>query len=143
MSVKFTTLDQFTMLANRCKTEIGKVEAKIPTQLSDLENDLEFVTEEDVNTAIQSSSKPIYKIVESLSDVDKNAPGADTFIYLVANGSNPETDGYVEYVLAGGKFDPIGTTNSVNLEGYLKDTDAATDAEVTAALNAVFQNVGA
>lgn len=141
MSVKLTTLDQFTMLANRCKTEIDKVEAKIPTLLSQLTNDAEFVTGEDVTTAIQSSAKPIYKIVESLSSVDKNAPGADNYIYLVANGSDPEVDGYVEYVLANGNFDPIGTTNSVNLEGYLKDTDAATDAEVSAALNAVFQSV--
>lgn len=143
MSVKLTTLDQFTMLANRCKTEIGKVEAKIPTQLSQLTNDLDFVTEEDVTEAIQTSSKPIYKIVESLDSVDKTAPGADTFIYLIANGENPETDGYVEYVLAGNKFDPIGTTNSVNLDGYLKDTDAATDAEVTAVLNAIFQTIPA
>lgn len=139
MGVKLTTLDQFTMLANRCKTEIGKVEAKIPTALSQLTNDLDLVTEDDVIAAVNSAGKMGRTIVSSLSDVDKNAPGAENYIYMVPSSDTPETDGYTEYMLIGGKFDPIGTTTSVDLDGYLKDTDAATDAEVTAALNAIFQ----
>lgn len=138
MSIKLTTLDQFTMLANRCKTEIGKVEAKIPTTISQLTNDADFVTDAEVTAAINSSGKMGRKIVDALSDVDKNAPGAENYIYMVPSSETPETDGYTEYMLIGGKFDPVGTTTSVDLDGYLKDTDAATDAEVTAVLNAIF-----
>lgn len=138
MSIKLTTLDQFTMLANRCKTEIGKVEAKIPTTISQLTNDADFVTDAEVTAAINSSGKMGRKIVDALSDVDKNAPGAENYIYMVPSSETPETDGYTEYMLIGGKFDPVGTTTSVDLDGYLKDTDAATDAEVSAVLNAIF-----
>lgn len=138
MSVKLTTLDHFTMLANRCKTEIGKVEAKIPTALSQLDNDMDLVTEDDVIAAVNSAGKIGRVVKDSIADIDKDAPGAENYIYMVPASDNPEVDGYVEYMLINGELDPIGTTTSVDLDGYLKDTDAATDDEVQAVLNAVF-----
>lgn len=140
MALKLTTLDQFTMLANRCKTEIGKVKDEIPTKVSELENDSEFMTEDDVLETVNAAGKLSRKVVESLASIDKTAPGAENFIYMVPVDANDQTKGYTEYMLIGNDFDIVGTTADINLEGYITEDDAATDEEVTAALNTVFQS---
>lgn len=137
MAVKLTTLDHFTMLAQRCKTEIDIVEAKIPTVVSSLENDAGYITETDVNTAIANSGMMSRVTVTSKDQIDKTAPDADRYIYMVPVDNGSDDNYYEEYMVINGNLEMVGTTK-VDLTSYLQQTDAATNQEVTDALNSVF-----
>lgn len=143
MSLKLTTLDQLKELALRSHTEVVTVktalEAKIPTKVSQIQNDSGFQTSSDVITLIQQSGKVSFVKVESLSAIDVTASDADKKIYLVpiASGDASENNGYDEYMVVDGALEKVGSTK-VDLSGYLQESDVATDSEVTTALNAIF-----
>lgn len=143
MSLKLTTLDQLKELALRSHTEVVTVktalEAKIPTKVSQIQNDSGFQTSSDVITLIQQSGKVSFFKVESLSAIDVTASDADKKIYLVpiASEDASENNGYDEYIVTNGALERVGSTK-VDLAGYLQESDVATDSEVTTALNAIF-----
>lgn len=143
MSLKLTTLDQLKELALRSHTEVVTVktalEAKIPTKVSQIQNDSGFQTSSDVITLIQQSGKVSFVKVESLSAIDVTASDADKKIYLVpiASEDASENNGYDEYIVTNGALERVGSTK-VDLAGYLQESDVATDSEVTTALNAIF-----
>lgn len=139
MSIKLTTLDQFTMLATRVKTEIDLVDAKIPTAVSQLPNDANYITQSDLDMGIASAGLLAKKIVENVDAIDTTAPDATKYIYLVptSNTTGTTNNTYDEYMVISGALEKIGDTK-VDLTGYLQSSDAATDAEVTTALNTVF-----
>lgn len=136
-TVKLTTLDHFTMLAQRCKTEIDLVEAKIPTVVSSLTNDAGYITESDVNTAIANSGMMSRQVVASKDNIDSTAPDADRYIYMVPVDNGSGDNYYEEYMVVNGNIELVGTTE-VDLTNYLQQNDAATNEEVTNALNSVF-----
>lgn len=137
MAVKLTTLEHFTMLAQRCKTEIDIVEAKIPTVVSSLENDAGYITESDVNTAIANSGMMSRVTVTSKDNIDTTAPDADRYIYMVPVDNGSGDNYYEEYMVINGNLELVGTTD-IDLTNYLQQNDAATTDEVTNALNSVF-----
>lgn len=137
MAVKLTTLEHFTMLAQRCKTEIDLVEAKIPTLVSSLENDAGYITESDVNTAIANSGMMSRVTVTSKDNIDTTAPDADRYIYMVPVDNGSGDNYYEEYMVINGSLELVGTTD-IDLTNYLQQNDAATTQEVTDALNSVF-----
>lgn len=136
-TVKLTTLDHFTMLAQRCKTEIDLVEAKIPTVVSSLTNDAGYITESDVNTAIANSGMMSRQVVTSKDAIDSTAPDADRYIYMVPVDNGSGDNYYEEYMVVNGNIELVGTTE-VDLTNYLQQNDAATNEEVTNTLNSVF-----
>lgn len=136
-TVKLTTLDHFTMLAQRCKTQIDIVEAKIPTVVSVLENDAGYITESDVNTAIANSGMMSRVIVNNKNQIDKTAPDADRYIYMVPVDGGSGENYYEEYMVVNGSIELVGTTN-VDLTNYIQVGDAATNDEVKAALDEIF-----
>lgn len=136
---KHIKLSQLQMLAQRVKNELQKSGADVPTKLSELTNDTGFQTEEDVLSLIDDADHMKRKIVASIDDIDLTASDADKYIYMVKqiDPGDPSVEYYMEYMVIGGKVDPVGDTR-VDLTGYVKFTDAATDEEITTMLNAVF-----
>lgn len=136
---KHIKLSQLQMLAQRVKKELLRSGAEVPTKLSELANDSGFQTEEDVLSLIDDADHMKRKIVASIDDIDLTASDADKYIYMVKHieAGDPPVEYYVEYMVIGGKVDPVGDTR-VDLTDYVKFTDAATDEEITAMLNTVF-----
>lgn len=64
--------------------------------------------------------------------------GSDSCIYLVP--ANDNATEYIEWLFIGDDFEPIGSTASVNLEGYVKEEDISeiTAAQVETLWNQVF-----
>lgn len=107
---------------NGTTLEIADKEVNIivPTKMSDLNNDKEYQTSDDVNSSISSALENItgidFLIVESLPET-----GEKGIIYLMSNsGKNPNI--YDEYIYVNSVFEKIGTTD-VDLTGYVKETD--------------------
>lgn len=136
-AIKLTTLDHFTMLAQRCKTEIDLVEAKIPTLVSELTNDADYITSADVNTAIAASGMMSRTIVANKAAIDTTAPDADRYIYMVPVTNGSGDNYYEEYMVVNGSLEMVGTSE-IDLTDYIQVSDAATNQEVTDALNTVF-----
>lgn len=137
MAVKLTTLSHFSMLATRCKTEINKLKTSIPTKTSQLTNDSNFQTSEQVVAAIANSNKLSRTKVDSIESIDKTAPDADKKIYLVPSASASGNNSYDEYMIIDGNLELMGTT-AVDLAGYLKESDVADDLEISVVLDTVF-----
>lgn len=124
---KHITLDQMKMLAQRVEKEL---------------NDSGYQTEEEVKALIADADHMKRKIVDSLDDIDVTAKDADKFIYMLKipqrNAETGDDESYYEeYMVVGGKLDIVGNSK-IDLTDYVKKTDVATDAEVTAMLNDVF-----
>lgn len=117
------------------------VDVTVPTKTSDLNNDSDFQTGDEVDAAIAAAIADVtqfdYEVVQALP-----ASGEKGTIYLVSNqgsGSNI----YDEYIwMAGdpaGRFELIGTTE-VDLSGYVQATEMTTiaDADIISAVNSAF-----
>lgn len=134
MADKHTTLEQMKMLATRVKKELVSSGLSVPTKLSELVNDSGFQTEEEVKALIADADHMKRKIVVSLDDIDVGAKDADMYIYMLKIPKTNEETGddesyYEEYMVVGGKLDPVGNTK-VDLTDYVKKTDVATDDDV-------------
>ena len=137
---KHTTLDQLKMLAQRSKTEIDRVDAKV-TALNDRVDDIATVGgEPNVITEIKNNGTALAitdkgvdigpsiaeavaaadhltkKKVTSVDDIDPAAEGADKFIYLVPKTGSDEDDVYDEYMVLDGKVEHVGNTQ-IDLDG--------------------------
>lgn len=110
------------------------VDITVPTKTSDLTNDSDFQTDQDVQDAIDAALADItgieFEVVQSLPQ-----SGEKGTIYLVPN-SGSGTNTYDEYIWVeptGGtaRFEKIGTTD-VDLSGYWAKTEltAITTAEI-------------
>ena len=143
---KHTTLDQFKMLAQRSKTEIDKVDAKVDDLAQRVDDIATVGGEPNVITEIKNSGTvlPITdkgvdigpaiaagvatadhltrKKVTAVSDIDLTAEDADKFIYMVPNDNDDESDVYDEYMVLDGKLEPVGNTK-VKMGGYVEKED--------------------
>lgn len=145
---KHTTLDQLKMLAQRSKTEIDRVDAKV-TALNDRVDDIATVGgEPNVITEIKNNGTALAitdkgvdigpsiaeavaaadhltkKKVTSVDDIDPAAEGADKFIYLVPKTGSDEDDVYDEYMVLDGKVEHVGNTQ-INLDGYVQKEEGS------------------
>lgn len=142
---KFVNVDQLKMLAQRVKKELVSSGLSVPTKLSELTNDTDFLSEDEIKELILDADHMRRKIVSSVDDIDLTGKDSDKIIWLVKQTETGD-DGeeivyYDEYLVIGGKADLMGNTK-VDMTGYVKETDAATNAEVTEMLNDVFGIAG-
>lgn len=138
---KHVTLPQIKQLAERIKKELVSSGLSVPTKLSELTNDAGFQTADEVAASIAAADHIRRKIVNSIDDIDLTASDADKYFYLVkkteTDSEGQSTTYYDEYMVVGGKADMVGNTK-IDLSGYVKYTDAATNEEVTSMLTEVF-----
>ena len=145
---KHTTLDQLKMLAQRSKTEIDRVDAKV-TALNDRVDDIATVGgEPNVITEIKNNGTALAitdkgvdigpsiaeavaaadhltkKKVTSVDDIDPAAEGADKFIYRVPKTGSDEDDVYDEYMVLDGKVEHVGNTQ-IDLDGYVQKEEGS------------------
>lgn len=136
-------LDQLKKLALRVRKELVKSGLSVPTKLSEFTNDLEFQTKEEVEELIANANHLTRTVVDSVEDIDLTAEDADKYIYMVKQEEPGENEGdppkiwYEEYWIIDGKLDPVGNT-LVDLSGYVKVSDKASDDDVVAMLDEVF-----
>lgn len=140
---KHIKLSQLQMTVQRIKNEMEKNKVDVPTKVSELLNDSDFQTEADVLSLIDDADHMKRKIVSSIDDINISANDADKYIYMVkhiepgANAGDPPIEYYTEYMVVGGKLDLVGDTR-VDLDDYVKYTDAATNEEIVEMLDDVF-----
>lgn len=136
-------LGQLQKLAVRVKKELVKSGLSVPTKLSEFTNDLEFQTKEEVEELIAKVNHLTRTVVDSIEDIDIEAEDADKYIYMVKQEKPGENEGdppkiwYEEYWIIDDKLDPVGNTN-IDLSGYVKVSDKASDEDVIAMLDEVF-----
>lgn len=117
------------------------VDVTVPTKVSDLNNDSDFQTGDEVDAAIAAAIADVtqfdYEVVQTLP-----ASGEKGTIYLVSN-SGTGTNIYDEYIWIDGEpsghFELLGTTE-MDLSGYVQATEMTTisDADIIAAVNTAF-----
>lgn len=117
------------------------VDVTVPTKVSDLNNDSDFQTGDEVDAAIAAAIADVtqfdYEVVQTLP-----ASGEKGTIYLVSN-SGTGTNIYDEYIWIDGEpsghFELLGTTE-MDLSGYVQATEMTTisDADIVAAVNTAF-----
>lgn len=124
--------------------ENGKISVKMPTKLSELENDEEFIdktvenlinyykktetyTKDEVNELVAGIGDLKIEVVDALP-----TEGIKTkTIYLVKKSGTPEDDDvYDEYMYINNKWEKIGNT-SIDLSNYLTKTGDASKVTVT------------
>lgn len=153
---KHTTIDQLKQVAQRAKSEIDAVEAKIPSKVSQLANDSSFQTETQVTTAIQTAiSATGHAKFEKADAVPTAETAQDNVLYLVMNAGTGHYDIYAKVgtqvvllddttVDLSGKVDKVDgkglSSNDFTDEAKAKldGIEFATDAEVEAMLTEVF-----
>lgn len=89
---------------------------KIPTKISQLNNDKNFKTESEIQSLINNSTKLKKEVVTSLPST-----GKEDVIYLLKN-KNDTNNYYTEYIWISGKWEIIGDTK-VDLSDYAKKTE--------------------
>lgn len=104
------------------KDDLDAVEAAIPTNVSELENDVGYQTESDVAAAIAAADHLKRKKVDSVDDIDVEAADADQYIYMVPKGGDNNGDKYDEYMVLDGAVERVGDW-SVELSGYVQKED--------------------
>lgn len=153
---KHTTIEQLKQVAQRAKTEIDAVEAKIPSKVSQLTNDSSFQTENQVSAAIQTAiSATGHAKFEKADAVPTAETAQDNVLYLVINTETGHYDIYAKVgtqvvllddttVDLSGKVDKVDgkglSSNDFTDEAKAKldGIEFATDAEVEAMLTEVF-----
>lgn len=112
------------------------VDIAVPTKVSQLTNDSDFQSADEVSAAITNAVKDItsfeYEIVDALP-----AEGVKGKIYLVAVTGGKGQNIYEEYIFVNGKYEMLGTTE-MDLSGYWSkaDFEIATNADIEAIINA-------
>lgn len=92
----------------------------VPTKTSDLENDSDFQTGEQVRAEIGKMTHFTFEKVDSVESVVK-----ENVIYLVPNVENKEDNVFDEYLLVDGTPELIGST-AIDLSGYALKEDIPT-----------------
>lgn len=140
---KHTTLDQLKMLAQRSKTEIDKVDAKIDTLSSRVDDLVTAGGEPNVINAVKNNGTPLEitdksvdigasiaatvaaadhlkrKIVTGVDAIDLAAEDADQYLYMVPKTGSDADDVYDEYMVLNGAVEHVGNTK-VDLSGYVQ-----------------------
>lgn len=144
---KHTTLGQLSMLAQRFKTEIDKVDERVtdlsdtvsylvstggePNKIEGIKNNgaaLEITEDKTVDigaaiaAAVASSNHLVRKVVTAVSDIDLAAADADKFIYMVPNDGADDSNQYDEYMVLSGKIEHVGNTK-VDMDGKVDKED--------------------
>ena len=129
-----------SILSQFWKKEQEKNDAKYLTS-ADIANFVDSDTiDSRISTAIAGMSKLHFTVVSALpeSEID------ETSIYLVAETTgDTEKDTYGEFIYINGKWEKLGTTSTVSVEGYLTETNAAAtyQTKLTEAQLAAIENV--
>jgi len=97
----------------------------VPTAVSSFTNDAGYITE---NQAVEAA-KPKGVIVETLPEPQE--ADDNTFYYVLAD-DGADDDIYDEYRLINGKLERLGSGRRIDLTGYLKESDIASDADIDA-----------
>ena len=113
------------------------VDIAVPVNVSQLANDSKYQTEEQVAAAIAAVDHLQRKKVASKDDIDPTAADADKYIYMVPKTGGKNGDKYDEYMVLDGAIEPVGDW-AVDLSGYIREEDVATDSEITEMLDGVF-----
>lgn len=92
---------------------------EVPTKLSQLENDKNYVDITKVNELILQASGLKKEVHDSLP-----TQGKDNVLYLVKDSKGKENNIYLEYLWIGNKFELIGSTD-VDLSQYVKKDELA------------------
>lgn len=102
----------------------------IPTKVSELTNDREYITSTELIDAIDHISNFQYEVVNELPN--EGLPGV---IYLISH-SHGNRDVYDEYFYVQGEFEKIGNTD-LDLSGYVQTSDliAISNAEIDTMVN--------
>lgn len=140
---KHTTLDQLKMLAQRSKTEIDKVDAKIDTLSGRVDDLVTAGGEPNVINAVKNNGTPLEitdksvdigasiaaavaaadhlkrKIVTGVDAIDLAAEDADQYLYMVPKTGSDADDVYDEYMVLNGAVEHVGNTK-VDLSGYVQ-----------------------
>lgn len=93
------------------------INIEVPSSMSDLINDKGYKTEDEIIALVQEHGKIKREIIDSLPD---KAGAKEGVLYLVKNSSD---SGYDEYIIVNGEWEILGSTNDVDLTGYVKEKD--------------------
>lgn len=143
---KHTTLDQLKKLAQRSKAEIGKVDSKVTSLSTRVDELVTAGGEPNVITAVKNNGTALEitdkavdigasiaaavansdhlkrKVVTGVDAIDPAAADADKFIYMVPKTGSDEDDLYDEYMVLEGKVEHVGNTK-VDLSGKVDKED--------------------
>ena len=99
-------------------------EIKVPSKVSELVNDEDFMSAEEVVKKINEALGNVagglkFEVVESTDEIDTTIAGNNNIIYLVKSKTSSENgvQYYDEYMVMNGKLEKLGDTQ-VNLDGY-------------------------
>ena len=109
------------------------VDISIPTKLSELTQDVDYATPNEVSAAVSGAGHITATVVDSLPSV--SAADANT-IYFKRKSSGETGDMYDEYKLVNGAYELIGSAQA-DLSPYatIASVDKATSAQITAIFN--------
>lgn len=93
------------------------LKANIPTKLSELTNDSDFQTGEQVRAEIAKMTHFTFEKVDNIDEVTK-----ENVIYLIPNTTTDTDNIYDEYLLVDGEPELIGST-AIDLSGYVLKED--------------------
>lgn len=79
-------------------------------------------SKEEVDNLISAVNGMSKEIVQELPTENIS----ESTIYLVPNETAGENNSYTEYIYLNGQWESLGSTDSVNLEGYVKEDDLET-----------------
>lgn len=114
--------DSGFLTSHQSLTDYAK-KTEIPKMTSQLTNDSNFQTAEQVNGLIASSIGGINSFEVEVLTGDLPASGKTNTIYFKPATSPSESQSYEEYMYVNGKWEFLGTTNSVDLSGYVRESD--------------------
>ena len=126
------SINDVMLSGNKTSADLGlqpagdyALKSEIPTQISQLENDLDFATKQYVIEQVSSAEHFHREIVDVLPDV-----GKDNILYLLKK-KGKQGDFYDEYLWMNPGYEFIGTT-ATNLSDYYKksEVDAALEKKV-------------
>lgn len=93
------------------------LKANVPTKLSELTNDSDFQTGEQVRAEIAKMTHFTFEKVDNIDEVTK-----ENVIYLIPNTTTDTDNIYDEYLLVDGEPELIGST-AIDLSGYVLKED--------------------
>lgn len=111
-----------------------EVNISVPTAVSDLNNDEQYQTKDEVAAMVAAAEHMKRKKVASVDAIDKSADDAEQYIYMVPRDSGENGDHYDEYMVIDGNVEKVGNW-AVDLSDYVqKDGDKVlSDENYTAA----------
>ena len=120
------------------------VNVSVPTDVSQLNNDSNYQTGDEVASAISEAIAGVtqirFEIVQELPQT-----GVNGVIYLIQYAQTPEGNVYQEWIWLSNvnKYETLGSTNQIDLTNYVTFDDlvAVTNTEITNIFNQVFPSV--